>query len=239
MQQWPFCGQRTARSRLPARVRLQLRVRLLRRPALSSRLLQQPGQRSLRILPRRSGPEVGVAGGSVASDQPHHLKDVLTSGGGQAEEALLHQAEFETSRGRLQGARGGVAMVATDAAAAVAADTSATAAATVAAAAAAAAEDAEDAEDAAAAATARAAAGVPTVAGDEGVAPSGIAQHWESSESRETATVRMVMEVGVLRATLRTIPAGTGVATVVQSAAAKMTLASVAAILPDVALRLP
>ena len=47
------------------------------------------------------------------------------------------------------------------------------------------------------------------------------------------------MEVGVLRATQRTIPAGTGVATVVQSAAANMSLASVAAILPDVALRLP
>ena len=121
----------------------------------------------------------------MASDQPHHLKDVKMSGGGQAEETLLHQAEFETSQGCQPGARGSVAMVAAAAAAAaaVAADTSATAAATVAAAAAAAAEDAEDAEDAAAAATARAAAGVPTVAGDEGVAPSGVAQHWESSES--------------------------------------------------------
>ena len=116
----------------------------------------------------------------MASDQPHHLKDVKMSGGGQTEETLLHQAEVETSQGCQPGARGSVAMVAAAAAAAVAADTSATAAATVAAAAAAAAEDAED---AAAAATARAAAGVPTVAGDEGVAPSGVAQHWESSES--------------------------------------------------------
>ena len=116
----------------------------------------------------------------MASDQPRHLKDVKMSGGGQAEETLLHQAEFETSQGCQPGARGSVAMVAAAAAAAIAADTSATAAATVAAAAAAAAEDAED---AAAAATARAAAGVPTVAGDEGVAPSGVAQHRESSES--------------------------------------------------------
>ena len=119
----------------------------------------------------------------MASDQPHHLKDVKMSGGGQTEETLLHQAEVETSQGCQPGARGSVAMVAAAAAAAVAEDTTATAAATVAAAAAAAALDAEDAEDAAAAATARAAAGVPTVAGDEGVAPSGVAQHWESSES--------------------------------------------------------